>query len=171
MILEATASRYRGYCANCYRSHGLRAWLVKIGQFIGAMILLVFFLLSLPFMLAWLSIQKAIRTRRFPFDRPSLLAAIQHVHPNDNDGRCYLKGVIDGYWEASPKRRFHIIESAYAYGCVDGEKLRRGEIDVSDIPSHRSPFLPPAHIPGARYRTGEASHSQPGPHTFTPSTS
>ena len=153
MILEATSARNRGYCATCYGTHGPLSWLVRFALFLGAIIGISCLIVALPFIAAWCSIQKAIRTRRFPFDRAALLSALRRIHPDGNDGQFYLNGVIDGYWDASPKRRTRRGESAYVYGCGDGDRLRRGEIEVSDIPTHRSPIPPPVFTPGIRHRT------------------
>lgn len=138
MILEITASTNGGFCGSCAKTRGLR---YRLGQ-IGFVVLFVGGLLVMPFVSVWCGIRNAWRRWRFPFDRFALIAAIRTAHGDAEVARSYLEGVIEGYRKSAPENQAVFTSNrARHYGEEDGGRLRRGEITVSDIPTHRVPRM------------------------------
>jgi hypothetical protein len=75
------------------------------------------------------------RRLRFPFDKAAIRTAIEAINPNQTVVNSYLLGVIDGYGQATPEILGFAQNYARMHGKNDGGKLRRGELQVDDIPS------------------------------------
>lgn len=138
MILEITASTNGGFCGSCVKTRGLR---YRLGQ-IGFVALFVGGLLVMPFVSMWWGMRNAWRRWRFPFDRFALFVAIRTAHGDADVARSYLEGVVEGYRRSTPENQAIFTSNrARLYGEEDGGRLRRGEITVSDIPTHRGPWM------------------------------
>ena len=147
MILEITASTNGGFCGSCVKTRGMRYRIRQVGNilyFLGG-------LLVMPFLLLYFEVQRAWRRWRFPFDRPALLAAIRAVHTDVCAARWYLDGVVDGYWDSTPEVQMFTRNQPRQFGALDGGRLRRGEITVSDIPTHRCRMVYLTKMPNVRY--------------------
>jgi hypothetical protein len=94
---------------------------------------------------------RSIRRWRFPFDRVRLLTAIQQIHGESGTAQMYLDGVIDGYWERAASEHLFTRHAPRMFGRVDGGRLRRGEISLTEIPTHRGQMTLLTKMPGIRY--------------------
>ncbi len=151
MILEITASTNGGYCGMCAKKRGMR---YRLGQ-VKAVIEFLGVTLVLPFVALWCGIRIAWRRWRFPFDRAALLASIREVYKDVDIAWSYLDGVVDGYWESAPENQAMFTSNrARLYGTEDGGRLRRGEITISDIPTHKLPWLRAVKLPNVRCSRG-----------------
>ncbi|MCX6852350.1 MAG: hypothetical protein NTY98_25955 [Verrucomicrobia bacterium] len=138
MILEITASANGGFCGACVKTRGLRYHFRQI----GFVVLFVVGLLVMPFVSMWWGIRNAWRHWRFPFDRFALFVAIRTVSGDADIARSYLDGVVEGYRKSTPENQAVFTSNrARHYGEEDGGRLRRGEITISDIPTHRPSWL------------------------------
>ncbi|WP_395738823.1 hypothetical protein [Prosthecobacter sp.] len=147
MILEITASTNGGFCGSCAKTRGMRyrvKLIASIFHFMGG-------LLVLPFLLLYFEVQRVWRCWRFPFDRPALLAAIRAVHTDAGIAQCYLDGVVSGYWDSLPEMQMFARNQPRQFGAQDGGRLRRGEITVSEIPTHRGRMVFLTKMPNVRY--------------------
>jgi hypothetical protein len=113
----------------------------------------------LPFALLWFESRSAWRRWRFPYDRAALLAAITAVHPDPYVARRYLAGVIDGYWDSAPESQLFTRHLPSQFGSLDGGRLRRGEIVISDIPAHRQQMRDLTKTPHVKSRKVGSAHS------------
>lgn len=148
MILEITASTNGGYCGTCAKTRGLRYRLRQI----GFVVFCVCGLLVLPFVSVWWGLRNAWRRWRFPFDRFALFVAIQNAHGDAEVARSYLDGVLEGCRKSTPEGQAVFTSNrARLYGTEDGGRLRRGEIAVSDIPTHRGSWMGKMKMPNVRY--------------------
>lgn len=138
MILEITASANGGFCGSCVKTCGLRYHFRQIG-FVA---LFVAGLLVMPFVSVWWGMRNAWRRWRFPFDRFALFVAIRTASGDVEVARSYLDGVVEGYRKSTPENQAVFTSNrARHYGEEDGGRLRRGEITVSDIPTHGVPWM------------------------------
>ena len=147
MILEITARSYHGYCGVCAKSRGFRRRISQLGWILRGLLLLP----CLPFMLIYMEGLRLVRRRRFPFDRTRLLQAIQMVHSDLSTAHQYLEGVVDGYWEQAPSEQLFTRHAPQKFGREDGGRLRRAEISVTDIPTHRGRMTILTKMPGIRF--------------------
>lgn len=122
---------------------------------IGAVL---FAIVSGPFIAGYLAIRGWFRRRRFPFDNAALLSAIVAVHP-PGIAALYLEGVIDGYWQSTQEMVGWVRNQARFYGQIDGGRLRRGELAISDIPTHRERLIIEGRPMGVRHRYSSEPHS------------
>ena len=157
MILEVTAATNAGFCGTCARTRGWRYRLKHIGFFLSAVGFVLFAVVCGPFIAGYLAIRGGIRMRRFPFDRAALLSAIAAIHP-PGIAAVYLDGVIDGYWKSTPEMVGWARNQPRFYGEVDGGRLRRGELAISDIPTHHERLIIQGRPPGIRTRYVSQQH-------------
>jgi hypothetical protein len=151
MILEITASANGGFCGACAKTRGVR---YRLGQ-IGFVILFVGGLLVMPFVSVWCGIRNAWRRWRFPFDRFALFVAIRTALGDADVARSYLDGVVEGYRKSTPEHQAVFTSNrARFYGEEDGGRLRRGEIIISDIPTHRGPWMSGMKTPNVQCSRG-----------------
>lgn len=137
MILGITARINSGLCGPCARA---RAWRWrKAGLFVVACPGMVLFIAGSPLMWAYFAMRRWMRHLRFPFDRRALRSAIRAMHP-PRLAASYFEGVIDGYWDSAPESFLFTRNQPLHRGRMDGGKLRRGEIAITDIPTHRERF-------------------------------
>lgn len=136
MILEITARTHSGRCGTCSRTRGWRNRWNQIKLFPASVGSLFLMLLRFPFILAYILCRRWIRHHRFPYDRAALKAATSTVHP-PAISKSYYNGVIEGYWECAPVFCGFTQDLSFHHGCDDGGRLRRGEIEISSIPTHR----------------------------------
>jgi len=140
MILDVTAVAHTGYCGTCARTRGWSYRLRQLGLFFSAAAAVLFAVLCGPFIAGYLAIRGWFRRRRFPFDGAALLSAIAAVHP-PGIATVYLDGVIDGYWQSTQEMVGWARNQPRFYGQIDGGRLRRGELAISDIPTHRERLI------------------------------
>lgn len=138
MILEITASSNGGFCGQCVKTQGAGYRLRQVTSVFKDLCGWVVF----PFgVLGW-GLRMGWRHWRFPFDRSALRAAIWTGMDDEDLARSYLDGVVEGYWKSVPANRAVFTSNrARLYGEEDGGRLRRGEISISDIPTHRPPWM------------------------------
>jgi len=159
MILEVTAGANSGYCGTCARTRGWRYWLQQCGLILSAAGAVLFAVLCGPFIAGYLAIRGWFRRRRFPFDSGALLSAIAVVHP-PGIAAVYLDGVIDGYWQSAEEMVGWSRNQPRFYGQIDGGRLRRGELAISDIPTHRERLIIEGRPMGVRTReASQLDHS------------
>jgi hypothetical protein len=143
MILETTVRANGGFCGQCVKTQGasyLLRQVTSVFKNLGGLIVFPFGVLAWVLRTAWLH-------WRFPFDRSALRTAIRAGMDNENFVWSYLDGVVEGYWKSTPANRAVFTSNrARLYGEEDGGRLRRGEIAVSDIPTHRPPWLSEANL-------------------------
>ena len=147
MILEITASTNGGFCGSCVKTRGVRYRLRQLGNlfyFLGGLVVM-------PFATVWSGIRTAWRRWRFPFDRSALLAAIRTANDDAEVAKSYLDGMVEGYWDSTRENQALFTSNrARLFGEEDGRRLRRGEITVSDIPTHAVPWMGEMKMPNVR---------------------
>jgi hypothetical protein len=159
MILEITVVTNSGYCGTCARTRCWRYRLQQIGFGLSALGAVLFAILCGPFIAGYLAIRGWFRRRRFPFDTVALLSAIAAVHP-PGIAALYLDGVIDGYWQSTQEMMGWARNQPRFHGQMDGGRLRRGELAISDIPTHRERLIIEGRPAGVRTReASQLEHS------------
>ena len=109
----------------------------------GFLYALLYTLVTEPPILVFKTIRRYIRRVRFPYNRAALLEAITAFHP-PGIAAIYYGAVIDGYFENAPwlgSPRWSFFNQPLYYGRVDGGELRRGEIELSAIPTKRGKLV------------------------------
>jgi hypothetical protein len=158
MILEITAVANSGYCGTCARTRGWRYRLQQIGFILSSFGAVLSAVLCGPFFACFFAIRGWFRRKRFPFDAATLLSVIGAVHPPDI-AAAYCAGVIDGYWERAPEAFGWARNQPRFYGRVDGGRLRRGELALSSIPTHRERMIIEGRLSGVRFQHHSESQS------------
>ena len=159
MILDVTAASNLGYCGTCARTRGWRYRLQQTGFTLSAIGAVLFAIVCGPFIAGYFVIRGWFRRRRFPFDSAALLSAIVAVHP-PGIAAVYLDGVIDGYWQSTGEMVGWSRNQPRFYGQIDGGRLRRGELAISDIPTHRERLIIEGRPTGVRTReASQLEHS------------
>jgi hypothetical protein len=158
MILEITAVANSGVCGTCARRRGWRYRIRQIGFILSAFGAVFFAVVCGPFVAGFFGIRGWYRRWRFPFDTAALVSFLRAVHP-PGIASAYCAGVIDGYWETAPEASGWARNQPRFYGRVDGGRLRRGEMALSDIPTHRETLIIEGRPLGFRYRYSSGPHS------------
>lgn len=139
VILEVTARHHKGRCAQCC-SRRRRA---EVKEFLLHLLMMPFYMLAMPFVLAWEMFRWVRRRWTFPFAISELRERVRPMFKSRRDAHLYLHGVVDGYyrhggqWMLPPDPR----DLAHYAGLKDGAALGEGRLLFSDLPTRDEFFI------------------------------